>query len=79
MARDVVLELDAQARAWREHDDEGAGLADGALFQEETERVAQHWLMQDPPVALQWLAGTGLDESTKVRLLSAPGLAISPF
>jgi hypothetical protein len=56
-----------------------AGLADGALFQEETERVAQHWLMQDPPVALQWLAGTGLDESTKVRLLSAPGLAISPF
>lgn len=56
-----------------------AGLEDGSLFLEETERVAQHWLMQDPPVAWQWLAGTGLDDLTKVRLVSAPGLAISPF
>jgi hypothetical protein len=56
-----------------------AGL-DGSLFLEETERVAQHWLMQEPSVAVQWLAETGLDDSTKVRLLSAPGLAIpSPF
>jgi hypothetical protein len=56
-----------------------AGLEDRSLFLEETERVAQHWLMQEPPVAFQWLTETSLDDSTKMRLLSAPGLAISPF
>jgi hypothetical protein len=56
-----------------------AGL-DGSLFLEETERVAQHWLMQEPFVAVQWLGETSLDDSSKLRLLSAPGLVIpSPF
>jgi len=57
-----------------------AGIQDGPLFQEETERVAQHWLMQQPSVALEWLGETDLEDSTKMRLLSAPGLAVpSPF
>jgi hypothetical protein len=30
------------------------------LRQEETERLVQHWLMQDPPAARQWLAQTAV-------------------
>jgi hypothetical protein len=52
------------------------GLEYGPLFQEQTERVAQHWLMQEPSAALQWLVNTGLDDATRMRLLSAPGLTL---
>jgi hypothetical protein len=56
------------------------GLGDSSLILEETERVAQHWLMQQPSLALEWLGETDLEDSTKMRLLSAPGLAVpSPF
>jgi hypothetical protein len=93
-AKAILLDwpaADERARAIRHYLDQtlgndasrGAAMLgglDGPLFLEETERVAQHWLMQDPPVAFQWVVGTGLDDSTRVRLLSAPGLAIpSPF
>jgi len=53
-----------------------AGIEDDALFQEETERVAQHWLMQEPDIAAQWLDKTELDSSAKSRLLGAPGLNV---
>jgi hypothetical protein len=57
-----------------------AGVEDSSLLLEETERVAQHWLMQEPSAALEWLDASGLDGSTRMHLLSAPGLAIqSPF
>jgi hypothetical protein len=57
-----------------------AGFEDSALFLEETERVGQYWLMQEPTAALQWLFDTGLDEASKLRLLSGSGLTIqSPF
>ena len=50
------------------------GIHDELLLQEEMERVAQHWLMRDPLAARQWIARTDLQDSTKIRLLTAPGL-----
>jgi hypothetical protein len=94
-AKTVLLdwpETDERARAIRHYLNEtldtdasrGAsvlvGFEDSSLLVEESERVAQHWLMQEPSAALRWLADSGLDNSTRMRLLSAPGLTIpSPF
>ena len=49
------------------------GIQDDALFYEETEHVAQHWLMQDPDAARQWILVTDLDDSVKSRLLTTTG------
>lgn len=47
-------------------------IADPALIKEDTERLAQHWLMENPVNARVWLAGQPMPEETKQRLLGGP-------
>jgi len=47
-------------------------ITDPALIKEDTERLAQHWLMENPVKARAWLAGQPLSEETKQRLLAGP-------
>jgi hypothetical protein len=43
-------------------------ISDPALREEETERLAQHWLAQDPQAARQWLVQASISDGTKARL-----------
>jgi len=47
-------------------------ITDPALMKEDTERLAQHWLMENPVNAGVWLAGQPLPAETKQRLLAVP-------
>lgn len=44
-------------------------IEDTDLRQEESERLVQHWLVQDPQAARQWLAGAPISQETRLRLI----------